>query len=105
MNMYTHLLSSVFDDWVDELTGTALVDYALMCRTEMLAPRTAGSACIALAAEIAYDRALIKLCASQQIPVNVMGFSQPRSERERLEHALAATGTDLVVLTRHKVNS
>jgi len=103
MNMYTHLLSSIFEDWVDELTGAPLVDYALLCRTEMLAPRDAASACIALAAEIAYDRALIKLCASQQIAVDVMGFSQPRSERERLERELAATGVDLVVITRQKV--
>jgi hypothetical protein len=101
MNMYTHLLSSVFEDWVDELTGMPLVDYALVCRVEMLAPRAAGAASIALAAEIAYDRALIKLCASQQIPVDVMGFSQPRAERDRLERELATAGIDLVALTRH----
>ena len=37
VNMYTHLLSSVLDDWVDTFTGEALVDYALVCRAEMLA--------------------------------------------------------------------
>lgn len=98
--MYTHLLSSVFEDWVDELTGTSLVDYALICRVEMLSPRPPGSASIALAAEIAYDRALIKLCTSQQIPVDVAAFARPRSERERLERELAAVGVDLVALSR-----
>jgi hypothetical protein len=102
MNMYTHLLESVFADWVDELSGRALVDYALVCRAEMLAPRTAGSACVALAAEINYDRALVKLCASQRIRVEVMGFAQPRGERERLERELAAAGIDLVALARHR---
>ena len=41
MNMYTHLLSSGFDDWVDALTGETLIDYALICRAETLG-RLAG---------------------------------------------------------------
>ena len=98
--MYTHLLASVFEDWVDELAGGALVEYALVCRAEMLAPRTAGSGCVALAAEISYDHALIKLCAAKQIGVDVMGFAQPRGERDRLEHELAAAGIDLAALAR-----
>ena len=36
MSMYVDILSSALDTWVDELTGTALVDYALVCRAEML---------------------------------------------------------------------
>ena len=98
--MYTHLLSSVFEDWVEGLSGPDLVDYALLCRAEMLAPRAAESACIALAAEITYDRALIKLCASRHIEVNVMGFARPRHERERLERELALAGIDLAALAR-----
>ena len=103
--MYTHLLSSVFEDWVDELSGAALIDYALICRAEMLAPRAAGCGCDALAAEITYDRALIKLCASQRIEVDVAGFSDPRRERERLERKLAAVGIDLVALTRESAST
>jgi hypothetical protein len=105
MNMYSHLLSSVFEDWVDELTGTSLVDYALICRVEMLSPRPTGSASIALAAEIAYDRALIKLCASRRIPVDVAGFARPQSERERLERELAAVGVDLVGRSRRSASA
>jgi hypothetical protein len=105
MNMYTELLSSVFEDWVDELSGSALVDYALICRAEMLAPRAAGTACAALAAEITYDRALIKLCVSRRIDVDVQGFGQPRRERERLERELAARGIDLVALARRQLSA
>ena len=100
--MYAHLLSSVFEDWVDELSGTALVDYALVCRAEMLAPRAGQSACASLAAEVAYDRALFKLCASHRIHVDVIGYAHPQRERERLERELAAAGIDLVALTRQQ---
>ena len=106
--MYTHLLSSVLDDWVDEFTGDALVDYALVCRAATLAsrPRYSGngmdeSACIALGAEIAYDRALIKLCAANGIEVSAESFSHPAAERARLEHELAAQGIGLFDLA-HK---
>lgn len=105
MNMYSDLLSSVFEDWVDELTGAALVDYALVCRVEMLTPRSTGSASDALAAEIAYDRALIKLCAARDIVVDVTAFARPRPERERLERALAAVGLDLVALSRKEASA
>ena len=97
--MYAHLLSSVLDDWVDELAGDALVDYALACRAATLVsrPRCSGSrmdesACIALSAEIAYDRALIKLCAANDIEVSPEGFSRPAAERGRLEYQLATRG-------------
>ena len=105
--MYSHLLSSVLDDWVDEFTGEALVDYALVCRAATLAsrPRCSAkgmdeSACIALGAEIAYDRALIKLCAANGIQVSAEGFSHPAAERARLEHQLATHGIGLFDLAR-----
>jgi hypothetical protein len=102
--MYTHLLASVFDDWVDELTGSALVDYTLVCRDEMLASalHRPGSASMALAAEVSYDRALIKLCVANGVEVNALGFSHPAVERERLEHGLMAAGVDLAVLARRR---
>jgi hypothetical protein len=109
VNMYTHLLSSVLDDWVDAFTGEALVNYALVCRAEMLASPSRHwdapedwSACGALGVEIAYDRALIKLCAANGIEVSVEGFSHPAPERARLEHQLAISGIDLMDLARRR---
>jgi len=100
--MYTHLLSSVFDDWVDEFTDDALVDYAVVCRAEALAigqkrsdGRIGEPASIALGAQIAYDRALIKLCAANGVEVSTEGFSHPDTERTRLEHELATRGVNL----------
>jgi hypothetical protein len=96
--MYAHILASALDDWVDELTGDALFDYALVCRSEMLLPRVCqgGVALTALAAEVAYDRALIKLCEAHGIDVVDLSFTHPREERARLEEALAVAGLDLV---------
>jgi hypothetical protein len=95
--MYDHILSSALNDWVDELSGDALVEYALVCRNEMRhAPRYQGeTALVALAAEVAYDRALIKLCEAHGIGGADMSFLHPRQERARLEAALVAAGIDL----------
>jgi hypothetical protein len=105
--MYAHLLTSVFDDWIDALTGEALIDYALICRAETLAPlsqeaRGSSPAYIALGAEVAYDRALIKLCAANGIEVSTEGFSHPAAERNRLERELASCGIDLADLARQQ---
>jgi len=102
--MYTHLLLSVFDDWVDELTGSALVDYAVVCRAEMLAsvPYRGESTSLALAAEVSYDRALIKLCLANGIEADSLGFSHPGTERARLERDLANAGIDLVAYARRE---
>jgi hypothetical protein len=97
VNMYSHILSSALDDWVDELTGDALMDYALVCRSEMLLPRghQGESALTSLAAEVAYDRALLKLCEAHGINVVDLSFLHPQEERARLEAALAMAGLDL----------
>jgi hypothetical protein len=96
--MYLHLLTSILDDWVDELSGAALVDYAAVCRSKMLTARPRGdSAHIALAAEIAYDRALIKLCCMNGVEVDVLWLSDPPRARFRLELELADRGVDLRV--------
>ena len=59
--MYADILSSVLNDWVDELSGTALIDFAQVCRVQML-ESSGETAVVALAAELSYDRALIKVC-------------------------------------------
>ncbi len=95
--MYSLILSSALDDWVDELTGDALIDYALVCRSEMLQPRgyQGESVLTSLAAEVAYDRALLKLCEAHGINVVDLSFLQPLEDRARLEAALAVARLDL----------
>jgi hypothetical protein len=95
--VYAHILSSALDDWVDELTGDALIDYALVCRDEMIKPggRHGETALMALSAQVAYDRALLKLCEAHGIDIDNLSFAHPRQERARLEAALAAAGLDL----------
>lgn len=100
--MYVDLLASALDEWEDDLTGEALVDYVLTCRNEMLTtvPRRGKSAYVALAAEIAYDRALIKLCSAHGIDAEPADFAHPSDERAELERALVDAGIDLAVLAR-----
>jgi hypothetical protein len=102
MSMYVDILSSALDKWVDELTGDSLVDYALNCRAEMLGvgPHHGDTAYSSLASEIAYDRALIKLCETNDVAVTSTSFAFPRQERARLEHELAMAGIDLPALAR-----
>ncbi len=100
--MYVHLLSSALDDWADELSGPQLVDQVRLRRAEMLTPggHDVASAGIDLAAEVAYDCALIKLSAATGIEVTAERFTQPRAERARLERALATAGVDITSLAR-----
>ncbi len=102
--MYSQILSSALASWVDEPTGDALIDYALARRTEMLVPRGyhGESALSSLAAEVAYDRALLKLCEAHGIDVTDLDFVRPEVERARLEEALALAGLDLRSARGHK---
>ena len=106
VDRYSHLVLSVFDDWVDELTGSALVDYAIVCRTVMLAsgPYRVEFASLLLAAEVTYDRALVKLCTTNGIEADALAFSNPSAERARLERELATVGIDLAALTRRRAH-
>ncbi len=93
--MYAAILSSVLNDWVDELSGQALIDFAQVCRVQMI--ESAGeTAVIALAAELSYDRALVKVCAAHGIDVTTRRFTNPKQERVELEQELTALGIDLV---------
>jgi hypothetical protein len=103
-SMYSHILASSLDDWVEELSGDALIEYALVCRTEMLRASSQRGYPIStvLAAEVAYDRSLLKLCEAGRIAGSALGFAHPVDERARLEAALALAGTDLVALARRR---
>ncbi len=97
MSVYAAILSSVLDDWVDELSGDALIEFARVCRAQMLGTSpTRDSASTALAAELSYDRALIKVCQAYGIEVMPIRFSRPGDERSRLEGELVAIGVDLI---------
>jgi hypothetical protein len=46
----------------------------------------------ALARELSYDAALIRLCASLEVPAAPTGFANPERERGRLEDELRSRG-------------
>jgi hypothetical protein len=99
--VYHHILSSVLGDWVDELDGDALIDFAQVCRVQMLeSSPDRVSAAVALSAELSYDRALIKVCEAHGIAVMPLRFAHPGEERARLERELVAIGIDLVASSR-----
>jgi hypothetical protein len=56
---------------------------------------SATSAAEALARELSYDGALIRLCASLEVPATPSGFANPPEERARLEKMLTDRGLEL----------
>jgi len=102
MSMYTQLLTSAQRGPLENLEGDALICYTLDCRSEMLEsePITRATAMSALAMEVAYDSALLKLCAANGIDTVATDFSHPAQDRRRLEAALKGAGLDLTSLAR-----
>ncbi|HEY5110971.1 MAG TPA: hypothetical protein VII67_01430 [Acidimicrobiales bacterium] len=100
--MYIRLLSDSLEHWTDELTKEALIEHALTCHDEMLETFSGRGDTIyrLLGAEVAYDRALIKLCEAFNIECDVVNFAFPNQERLRVERALATNGVDLGALAR-----
>ena len=89
--MYVETIATALDEWVDGADQIDLVQHALTCRTAMLhSSRDATTnAYNALAAEVSYDRSLIKLSESLGIAAGVSNFSHPIEARRRSEAALA----------------
>jgi hypothetical protein len=104
MSMYVDILSSALDGWDDELNGSALIGYAVACRTEIFGQRShrGDPTSAVLAAQVAYDRALICLCTEHGIEVVRSGFAHRQEERDRLEHQLARAGVDLAGVPRRR---
>jgi len=100
MSIYSDIVTNELFTWIDRSYGDRLVDYALSCRAEMFAARSTGARdpFALLAAEIAYDRALIKLCGERGIEVDDADFSSPRTTRLFLEYQLYRAGVDLHAL-------
>ncbi len=106
--MYVDVLSAALEARAGTLSGTALLDHVVACRAQLLAAGDgqAESAYDCLAAEAAYDRALIWLCDEVGVATAVANFADPNSERNRLEARLVeAAGIDLPALTRARVAS
>lgn len=103
-SMYVDLLTHALAKWEDEVSDEVLIDHVLTCRLTMLSTSTTPeeSAYTLLATEIAYDRALIKLCVSRSLAVDFAHFAHPQKERRRLERSLAAVGVDLTSLSRRR---
>ena len=97
MSMYLDVLAGSLGSWVDELTAPELVRYARACKEALESPGLYGVTTNAaiLAAEIAYDRALIRLCQLHAISVDPRTFMFPASARVRIEAALRAVGVTL----------
>jgi hypothetical protein len=105
MSMYAELLSSARGGKVEDLQGDELMGYALDCRAEMLAatgPVRGATAFSVLAVEVAYDCALLKLCAAHGIEGIAADFSHPADDRHRLEMELKVAGVDLASLARRR---
>lgn len=85
------MLSAALQATTLDVSGEELLDHVLACRVRMLRTGTASgaSAYEALAAELAYDRALMHLCAEVGIVADPKAFDQPQAERARLEECLA----------------
>ncbi len=102
--MYVELLSALLADGETRpVRDDSPLDMALDCRGRMLERRgrPGGSIQHELADEVAYDRALVNLCAASGVDADPTRFSHPLRERARLENALAERGVDLRV-ARHR---
>ena len=102
--MYVTLLRHSLDEWSDEPTRKALLEHVLSRRFEMLVGPSLLDEGVysALATEVGYDRALIKLSLAHDIATSPENFTKPAEERQRLERALSAAGIDLTDLARHR---
>ena len=98
--MYVDLLTQALG--TDE-AGPRSCDLLLADLVQSQARLRAAESCAAtpaaeaLARELSYDGALIRLCRSMQVPAAPHGFSNPPEERARLEQLLAERGLDLAL--------
>jgi hypothetical protein len=91
--MYSELLTRALDkngetDRSDDLLLAELVD----SRVRLHAAGGAAPVAEALARELSYDGALIRLCESLEVRATPEWFDSPRRERARLERELLRRG-------------
>jgi hypothetical protein len=100
MTMYVEILSAALAADGGDHDVPVLIDRVRETRTKMLEAHHAfRSVYDAVAAEVAYDRELVQLCAALGIETGSARFGSPTTERKRLEWELALIGIDLVVPT------
>ena len=103
--MYADILSNALATRGVQLTIDELVDRAILFREAVDYQGTYGqSAADELAAEIAYDRVLIRLCEFYEIAVDAAAFIHPHEARLCLEARLANVGVELVEASERNVN-
>ncbi|HEY1444984.1 MAG TPA: hypothetical protein VGF51_08790 [Acidimicrobiales bacterium] len=103
MSMYVDVLSDALKSWNGGVSGEALLDQVVDRRVFMLSARVGctPSAYDLLAAEIAYDASLMRLCDDLGVATKAADFANPLVERTRIERELAETcGVDLGALAR-----
>lgn len=95
--MYDEMLSMALAEAEDAKSVDAMVDDVVLRRSEATDEFAfLGSPTpIRLAAQVAYDVALIRVSTLLGIPVDESGFSYPGKERSRLESALVERGIGL----------
>jgi hypothetical protein len=101
VSMYVDILSNALANSGVQLTIDELVDRAILFRGAVDYPGTYGQgAADALAAEISYDRVLIRLCELFGIAVDPAAFIHAQNARLGLEAHLANVGVDLFAESR-----
>ena len=97
MSLYSELLASALDDFNEEPSLEMLVGSAAVFRAVLRSPvsQERGTPFGALATEIAYDCALIKLCTLLGADAGAASFDVPSRDRRRMERALARLGINL----------
>jgi hypothetical protein len=95
MVIYVDLLTQALgtDEAIPRSSDLLLAD--LVQSRDRLRAADSGSAAEALARELSYDGALIRLCTSIQVAASPSGFTNPPAERARLEHLLSDSGLEL----------
>jgi hypothetical protein len=88
--MYVAYLSDALQSWDCDLTRDELVDHAVSSCAHLLTMRLSPnrSAHDLLAAEVAYDRTLVRLCDEIGVATSATSFADPMAERHRIEQLL-----------------
>jgi len=105
MSIYSELLASAEGQRTPEedgpVVGDAVLSQVLACRSQIdgRPPGVGDDQLIGdLADNIAYDLALVSLCRSRGIGVDLARFDRPLVERRRLEEELKRLGLDVETL-------
>jgi hypothetical protein len=94
--MYRDLLMQALGKDGDETrSDDRLLAELVDSRARLHATGGAAPVAEALARELSYDGALIRLCTSLHVRATPVWFDSPRRERSRLEHELACRGVRL----------